>query len=88
MATIPLQLATTSNLLDGTTTGTLELFMPLTDTDGNPLSDGITCSVHFGGNVTTLSLVGAFQTAVPTSASAGQVMNFRYSANTGTWWNG
>ncbi len=86
MATASAQLDTTVNLIDGTQSA-LTLIMPAADTDGNPLSDGITCGISFGGNITTLTLSGTFQTSAPTSASAGQVMNFRYSANTGTWWN-
>ena len=86
MATASAQLATTVNLISGTQTA-LTLVMPTTDTDGNPLSDGITCGISFDGAITTLTLSGSFQTPAPTSASPGKVMNFRYSANTGTWWN-
>lgn len=75
-----------SNLLDGTASS-LTLTMPTTDTDGNPLSDGITCGVTFGGNITTLTFVGTFHLAPPASATAGQVLNFKYSANTSSWWN-
>jgi hypothetical protein len=83
-----LQLSTTFNVIDGSTTAASEtLIMPTADTDGNPLSDGITCGISFGVAVTALTLSGSFRTAAPTSASAGQVMNFRYSANTGSWWN-
>lgn len=86
MATSSAQLATTVNLISGTQS-TLTLVMPTTDTDGNPLSDGITCGISFDGAITTLTLSGSFQTTAPTSASAGAVMNFRYSGNTQTWWN-
>jgi hypothetical protein len=82
-----IQLATTSNLLDKGPQSSLMLVMPIIDTDGDPLSDGITCGVSFGDNITTLTWLGAFRNAPPASASAGQVRNFRYSVNTNSWWN-
>ena len=79
-------LTTSHNLLDGTAS-VINLIMPTTDTDGNALSDGITCGVSFGGVVTTLTFAGPMQFIPPASASAGQVVNFRYSVNTNSWWN-
>jgi hypothetical protein len=81
-----LQLVTASNLLDGTASSA-NLIMPTADSDGNPLSDGITCGITFGGAIATLTFVGSFHSATPTSASAGQVLNFKYSTNTSSWWN-
>jgi hypothetical protein len=65
----------------------LTIIMPTVDTDGNPLIDGIMCGFSFGENVTLLSWTGAFRSTPPTSASAGQVLNFLYSINTNSWWN-
>ena len=75
------------NLLDNGPQSSLTLVMPAADMDGNPLSDGITCGISFGDNITTLTLSGTFRRPPPTSASAGQVINFRYSVNTNSWWN-
>lgn len=80
-----IQLSAVHNILDGTAS-LLNLIMPETDMDGNPLSDGITCGVSFGGAITTLTFTGPMQFTAPSSASAGQVINFRYSVNTSSWW--
>jgi hypothetical protein len=65
----------------------LTLNMPIADIDGNALSDGTELSIVFGDAVTALTLAGVFRNTPPTSASAGQVLNFRYSINTNSWWN-
>lgn len=80
-------LITANNLVDLGPLLSLTLVMPTTDTDGNPLSDGIECSISFGDNITTLTLSGTFRSTPPTSAGAGQVMNFSYSVMTNSWWN-
>jgi hypothetical protein len=81
------QLIAASNLLDKGALASVTLVMPVVDGDGNPLSDGIELSISFGDAVTTLTLYGTFRNTPPTSASAGQVLNFRYSINTNSWWN-
>jgi hypothetical protein len=83
------QATTTFNTIDVETPplAALTIIMPTVDTDGNPLSDGITCGFSFGESITALSWAGTFRSATPTSASAGQVLNFRYSINTNSWWN-
>jgi hypothetical protein len=82
-----IQLVTTLNMLDIGPVTSLTLDMPVIDTDGNPLSDGITCGVSFGDNITTLTWSGTFRNTPPASASAGGVINFRFSTNTNSWWN-
>jgi hypothetical protein len=76
-----------SNLVDLGPLASVTLVMPTTDGDGNPLSDGTELSISFGDTITTLTLSGVFRSMAPTSALAGQVMNFRYSINTNSWWN-
>ena len=80
-------LLATPNLLDKGPLGSATLVMPTTDPDGNPISDGMEMSISFGDAITNLTLVGTFRTPPPMSASAGQVLNFRYSINTNSWWN-
>jgi hypothetical protein len=63
------------------------LVMPTLDGDGNPLSDGIELSISFGDAITVLTLSGTFRNTPPTTASAGQVLNFSYNINTNSWWN-
>lgn len=89
---LPPQVATSSliaaaNLVDLGPLPFLTLIMPTLDADGNPISDGIELGISFGDAVTVLTLVGSFRSAVPTTASAGQVLNFQYSAMTNSWWN-
>ena len=81
------ELIAAANLVDLGPLTSLMLVMPTVDGDGNPISDGIELSISFGDSITMLNLVGPFRSAVPTSASAGQVLNFRYSAMTNSWWN-
>ena len=89
---LPAQVATSTliaaaNLVDLGPLTSLILVMPTVDGDGNPISDGIELGISFGDAITMLTLVGTFRSAVPTTASAGQVVNFRYSAMTNSWWN-
>lgn len=81
-------LVAASNLLDVRSPApSLTLIMPAADVDGNLLSDGIELNISFGGDVPALTLSGSFRSNAPTSAMAGQVMRFIYSATTGSWWN-
>lgn len=80
-------LAASVNLVDFGPQTSYEFIMPTVDNDGNLLSDGTTLSISFGAAITTLTLTGAFRTPQVTTATAGQVMNFRYSTNTASWWN-
>ena len=81
------ELIAASNLVDLGPLSSLMLVMPTVDGDGNPISDGIELSISFGDAITMLVLSGPFRSAVPTTVSGGQVLNFRYSAMTSSWWN-
>ena len=80
-------LSTGNNHIDFGPLSSLTLVMPTMDSDGNPLISGIDVSISFGDTITSLTLSGAFRSTIPTSALAGQVMNFSYSTDTNSWWN-
>jgi hypothetical protein len=75
------------NFLDVGPQSSYTLVMPTTDTDGNPLSDGLSCGIAFGDTISTLTLTGSFRHTPPITAAAGQVYNFIYSIKTNSWWN-
>ncbi len=83
----PSQLVAAFNFLDVGPQSSWTLIMPTVDLDGDPLSDGLSCGVAFGDNITTLTLTGTFRNTAPITATAGQVYNFIYSVATSSWWN-
>ena len=83
----PSQLIAAINLLDVGPQTSWTLIMPTVDLDGNPLSNGLSCGILFGDNISTLTLTGTFRNTPPITAAAGQVYNFIYSTATNSWWN-
>ncbi len=87
LPTAGISLLAASNLFDKGPQFSATLVMPTTDADGNALSDGLELGISFGDAIQHLTLSGPFRNAPPISVGAGQVLNFRYSTITNSWWN-